>query len=375
MGFRCRAAVFFAGMLLAMAAAGCSGGASAPALDGPLTTTSGKDDRASLNGAGATFPAILYQAWFYDYNHQVARNVRINYQAIGSGGGIQQFIEGSVDFGATDAPMSDKDLAKKPSVQHLPTVLGAVVLAYNIPGLAEPLRLDGTVVGGIYLGTITRWDDPAIAAMNPGVALPAEAISVVQRSDGSGTSFVFTDWLTKVNAAWAAKVGAAKSPNWPVGIGGRGNEGVSQLIRQTPYAIGYADYSYARQLGLQMALIQNKAGAFVAPTLEAVSAAASGAAIPEDYRASITNAEGAGAYPVSSFTFLLVDRESTACARTTVLLRMLWWTYHDEAAVAETRALDYAPLPAELLPRVEATMRSFTCKGEPLLPAAGDPVR
>ena len=364
-----------AGMLLAIAGTACTRDASAPALVGPLTTTSGKDDRASLNGAGATFPAILYQAWFYDYNHQVAKHVRINYQAIGSGGGIQQFIEGSVDFGATDAPMSSKDIAKKPSTQHLPTVLGAVVLAYNIPGVSEPLRLDGAVVGGIYLGTITRWDDPAIAELNPGVALPAQALSVVQRSDGSGTSFVFTDWLTKVNPAWAAKVGASKSPNWPAGIGGRGNEGVSQLIRQTPYAIGYADYSYARQLGLQMALIRNKTGAFVAPTLDAVSAAAAGAVIPEDYRASITNAEGAGAYPVSSFTFLLLDRESTSCARTTVLLRMLWWAYHDEAAVAETRALDYAPLPAELLPRVEATMRSFTCKGEPLLPAAGDPVR
>jgi len=375
MGLRRRAAVVLAGMLLAMAGTACTREASAPSVAGPLTTTSGKDDRASLNGAGATFPAILYQAWFYDYNHQVAKNVRINYQAIGSGGGIQQFIEGSVDFGATDAPMSAKDLAKKPSTQHLPTVLGAVVLAYNIPGVSEPLRLDGAVVGGIYLGTITRWDDPAIAELNPGVALPAQALSVVQRSDGSGTSFVFTDWLTKVNPAWAAKVGASKSPNWPAGIGGRGNEGVSQLIRQTPYAIGYADYSYARQLGLQMALIRNKAGAFVAPTLEAVSAAAAGAVIPEDYRASITNAEGAAAYPVSSFTFLLLDRESTSCARTTVLLRMLWWAYHDEAAVAETRALDYAPLPAELLPRVEATMRSFACKGEPLLPPVGDAVR
>ena len=351
-----------------IAVAACSPEVAAPPLDGPLTTTSGRHDRGSIDGAGATFPAIIYQAWFYDYHHDVAPGVRINYQAIGSGGGIQHFIEGDIDFGATDAPMSDADLRRAPDTQHLPTVLGAVVLTYYLPAFTGPLRLDGSTVAAIYLGQVTAWNDPAIAALNPGATLPSEPIRVVQRSDGSGTSFVFTEWLSKVSPEWKTRVGAQKSPNWPVGVGGRGNDGLAQVVRQTPFAIGYADFSYAEALKLPSAEVRNSSGAWIAPSLDSVSAAAAGVDLPPDYRGSITNPPGATAYPVSSFTFLLLHKDGPNCATTTVLLRMLWWAYHDPAALAETRALLYAPLPAPVLARVEDTIHSFTCNGETLLP-------
>jgi len=368
MRLRPRLPFLFLLALLSLAFAACAQTVSAPPIQGPLTTTSGKHDKASIDGAGATFPAIVYQAWFYDYNHKVAPGVQINYQAIGSGGGIQQFIEGDIDFGATDAPMSDADFKKAPGTQHLPTVLGAVVLTYNLPNVTGPLRLDGPTVAAIYLGNVKSWHDPAIAALNPGLQLPDETIRVVQRSDGSGTSFVFTEWLSKVSPDWKQRVGTSKSPNWPVGVGGRGNDGLAQVVKQTPYAIGYADFSYAAALKLPSAEVKNSSGNWIAPSLDSISAAAAGVQLPDDYRVSITNPPGADAYPVSSFTFLLLHKNPKSCELTTVLLRMLWWAYHDPLAIEEARSLLYAPLPAPVLARVDETLHSFACNGQPLLP-------
>ncbi len=367
MRHRPRLPAFVLAILFGLGCAACTPTVSAPPLQGPLTTTSGKHDRASIDGAGATFPAIVYQAWFYDYNHKVAPGVQINYQAIGSGGGIQQFIEGDIDFGATDAPMSDSDLHRAPDAQHLPTVLGAVVLTYNLPNTSGTVRLDGPTVAAIYLGKVKTWDDPVIAKLNPGLHLPAETIRVVQRSDGSGTSFVFTEWLSKVSPDWEHRVGASKSPNWPVGVGGRGNDGLAQVVRQTPFAIGYADFSYAAALKLPVADIKNSSGNWVTPSLDSISAAVTDLDLPADYRISITNPPGTGAYPISSFTFLLLRKSPKNCELTTVLLRMLWWAYHDPLAIEEARSLLYAPLPAPVLARVDETLHSFSCNGEPLL--------
>lgn len=345
--------------LAAVIASACVPGTEAGA--GPITA--GQDDRANVLGAGATFPSIVYQAWFYRYNHEVAGGVRINYQSVGSGAGVEQFIENTVDFGATDTPMSDATLARAPDVVHLPTVMGAVVVTYSLPGLAKPLRLDGLTTAAIFLGEITNWSDPAIAALNPGVTLPDQLIHVVHRSDGSGTSDVFTDWLTKVSPHWKAKVGRGKAPAWPIGIGGQGNEGVTQVVSQTPGAIGYVELNFAVTQGLAFADIENQAGTFVTPSIDSVTAAAAGAAIPDDFRVSITDARGVDAYPVSTFTYLLVHTDSRNCAKARVLLRALWWAYHDPSAVAETRSLLYAPLPATLQARVDAKITSLTCDG------------
>lgn len=355
-------------LLLAGSLMGCTASTFSPPITGPLTTHSGAKDRASLTGAGATFPAQIYNAWFYDYNHDIAPGVKINYQSIGSGGGIEQFIGGEVAFGATDAPMTDAELARQPDTQHLPTVLGAVVVAYNLNGVDTALRLDGPAVAGIYLGTITSWDDPAISSLNPGLSLPSAKIQVVHRSDGSGTSFVFTDWLTKVSPEWKQKLGAGKAPNWPVGIGGQGNEGVTQVVRQTRNSIGYVELNYAEPNGLAVAEIKDRAGAFVAPSLESVGAAAASVPLPDDYRVSITDAPGDGAYPIASYTFLLLHKDSDKCDEAAVLLHMLWWVYHDPAASDAARELLYAPLPAAVQAKVDATLHSFTCNNSFVLP-------
>jgi phosphate transport system substrate-binding protein len=357
-------------VLLGSLLAGCTASTYSPPITGPLTTHSGAHDRASLTGAGATFPAQIYNAWFYDYNREVAPGVKINYQSIGSGGGIEQFIGGEVAFGATDAPMTDAELAREPGTQHLPTVLGAVVVTYNLDGLGQALRLDGPAVGGIYLGQITMWDDPAITALNPGLRLPHNAIQVVHRSDGSGTSFVFTDWLSKVSPRWKEQLGAGKAPNWPVGIGGQGNEGVTQVVRQTRNSIGYVELNYAEPNGLAVADIKDRAGAFVTPTLDSIAAAAASVPLPDDYRVSITDAPGEGAYPIASYTFLLLHKDSENCDQAAVLLHMLWWVYHDPAASAAARELLYATLPPPILTKVDATLHSFTCKGAFVLPPA-----
>ena len=340
----------------------CTGSAYAP-QSGELTSRSGANDSGNLLGAGATFPSIVYQAWFYDYHQKFAPGVQINYQSIGSGGGIQQFTEGLTDFGATDAPMSDADLARAPDTLHLPTVLGAVVLTYNLGGLEQPLRLDGETTAALFLGEITMWDDPRLAALNPGVTLPSVPVRVVYRTDGSGTSFVFTDWLSKLSPEWNARVGTSKNPNWPTGFGGKGNEGVTQVVAQTPGAIGYVELNYASAKQLAFADVRNRAGTFVRPSIDTVSAAAAGVVLPEDYRVSITNPDGEDAYPIATFTFLLLHKDAEHCARQRVLVHFLWWAYHDPASIELTRSLLYAPLPPTVLTRVDASLRGLTCDG------------
>jgi phosphate transport system substrate-binding protein len=303
-----------------------------------------------LTGAGATFPYPLYSKWFDAYATKTG--VRINYQSIGSGGGIRQLSEQTVDFGASDAPMSDAELARAKGgpVLHVPTVLGAVVVTYNVPELKKPLRLDGATLGDIFLGKITKWNDARIAALNAGARLPAADILVVHRSDGSGTSYVFTDYLASVSAAWAAKPGKGKEVQWPVGLGAKGNEGVAGQIKQLPGSIGYVELAYAKQNALAFADIRNAKGQFVAPTIAAVTAAAAGAAasLPAttDYRVSIVNANGANAYPISSFTWLLVYRTQTDAAKSKKLLDFVRWALTDGEKSAA--ALDYAPLPASM---------------------------
>ncbi|MEO8622356.1 MAG: phosphate ABC transporter substrate-binding protein PstS [bacterium] len=312
-----------------------------------------------LTGAGATFPNPIYSKWFSDY--AALKGVKINYQSIGSGGGIRQLSEQTVDFGATDAPMSDDEMAKAKGgpVLHIPTVLGAVVVTYNVPELTKALRLDGPTLADIFLGKITKWNDPKIGALNKGVRLPGSDILVVHRSDGSGTSYVFTDYLAAVSSDWATKPGKGKEVQWPVGLGGKGNEGVAGQVKQIPGAIGYVELAYAKQNKLAYADIKNANGAYVTPTIEGVTAAAAGAAAKlspsTDYRISIVNAAGKDSYPISSFTWLLVYKTQTDAAKGKKLLDFVKWALTDGEKSAAT--LDYAPLPPamsrQLLKRLE----------------------
>jgi phosphate transport system substrate-binding protein len=300
-----------------------------------------------LTGAGATFPQPIYSKWFSDYAAKTG--VKINYQSIGSGGGIRQLSEQTVDFGATDAPMSDAELAKAKGgpIMHIPTVLGAVVVTYNLPELKRPLRLDGTTLADVFLGKITKWNDARIAALNPGVKLPATDILVVHRSDGSGTTYIFTDYLAAVSPAWAAKPGKGKEVQWPVGLGAKGNEGVAGQVKQTPGAIGYTELAYATQNKLATASIANAAGEYVAPVIASVTAAAAGAAakLPAntDYRVSIVNAPGKGVYPISSFTWIIVYEKQTNAVKGKKLVDFLRWALTEGQGSAPS--LDYAPLP------------------------------
>jgi len=339
----------------------------ATAVPGRIAADIGKNDSADVLGAGATFPAPVYQAWFDDYT-KVAKNVRINYQALGSGAGIQQLIARTVDFGASDAAMSDKELSKEPDAQHIPTVIGAITVAYNLNGLSHPLRLDGSTIAGIFLGKIKKWNDSAITALNPGVSLPDNGIQVVYRSDSSGTSFNFTDYLAKVSPDWKNGPGVNKAPNWPTGQGAKGNEGVTGIIKQTPNSIGYVELQYAVANNVSFADVENAAGNFVTPSTQSASAAAAGATIPEDYRASITNAGGDASYPITAMTYLLLYRSTGKCSVQRPLVDMLWWAFHDPSAQKEITNLFYAPLPANLLPRIDATLQSLTCdNGTPTL--------
>ena len=306
-------------------------------------TTSGAD----LTGAGATFPYPLYSKWFSEYATKTG--VKINYQSIGSGGGIRQLSEQTVDFGATDAPMSDAELAKAKggAILHIPTVLGAVVVIYHLPELTQPLKLNGETIAAIFQGQVTRWNDARIAALNPGVKLPATDILVVHRSDGSGTSYVFTDFLAAVSPAWAAKPGKGKEVQWPVGLGAKGNEGVAGQVKQTPGAIGYTELAYATQNKLSTATVANAAGEYVAPTIASVTAAAAGASarLPAttDYRVSIVNAPGKGVYPISSFTWIIAYEKQPTAEKGKKLVDFLRWALADGQAMAAP--LDYAPLP------------------------------
>ena len=318
-------------------------------------------DNLLITGAGATFPFPIYSKWFSDYNKKHPE-LRFNYQSIGSGGGIKQVTEKTVDFGASDAPMTDAEMAKAPGVQHVPTVLGAVVVTYNAP--VAGLKLTPETLAGIFLGQITKWNDPKLAADNAGVKLPDAAITVVHRSDGSGTTAIFTDYLAKTSPAWKAKVGDGKSVKWPTGLGAKGNEGVTGLVKGAPGAVGYVELAYATQNKLPMATLKNRDGQFVKPSLEATSAAAAGVEMPADYRVSITNAKGKETYPISAFTYLLVYRDQADRAKGEALIKFLWWAVHDGQQSAAS--LDYAPLPTPVVAKIEKTLESLTVQGKPV---------
>src|SRR5881396_3300399 len=295
--------------------------------------------QVKLNGAGATFPNIIYQDWMLSYN-QTHPDVQLNYQSIGSGGGIRQFSDGTVDFGATDAPMKDSGVAAiSGNVLHIPTVLGGDVPTYNLPDVTQTLRFTSDVLADIFLGKITKWSDARITSVNPGVKLPDADIVVVHRSDGSGTSFIWTDYLSKVSSEWEQKVGRGTSVNWPVGLGGKGNEGVTATLKQTPGAIGYVELGYAMINKLPAGSVRNKAGRFITPALESITAAAAGAMQAmgpnTDFRVSITNPDGDKAYPIASFTWLLLHKQHDDAPKATALVKFVWWAETEGQAKAE----------------------------------------
>jgi phosphate transport system substrate-binding protein len=323
-------------------------------------------DPLLINGAGATFPYPLYSKWFYEYSN-ANPGVRFNYQSIGSGGGIKQITAGTVDFGATDAPMTDEELGKLPGpILHIPTAMGAVVVVYNLDRVEAGLKLTPDLLAGIFLGKIARWNDPRIAEQNRTVTLPNADIVVVHRSDGSGTTNIFTSYLATVNTEWRAKVGQGKAVNWPVGIGGKGNEGVAGVVKQTPGAIGYVELAYAKQSRMTMASLRNREGNFVLPTLEATSEAAAGVAktMPADYRVSIVDAPGKGSYPIAGLTWLLVYRNQRDEAKGKALVQFLKWAIHDGQKMEA--ALDYAPLPKPVVEKIDKTLRQINYRGKSL---------
>jgi len=302
-----------------------------------------------INGAGATFPYPIYSKWFDAYT-KVDPSVRFNYQSIGSGGGQKQILSQTVDFGASDGPMSDENLAKAPGkILHVPTVAGAVVMTYNLPG-NPVVKFDGDTIAGIFLGKITKWNDSKLTALNPGVKLPDQDIVVVHRSDGSGTTFIFTDYLSKISPEWKSKAGSNTSVNWPAGIGGKGNEGVSGQVKQTPGALGYVELIYAVQNKLPYSDVKNSAGEFVKPTVDSVTAALATAEIPDDFRFSMTNAPGKDAYPIAGATWLLVYQQQKDPAKGKKLVEFLKWAAKDGEKMAKN--LDYAPLPENVQERV-----------------------
>ena len=312
----------------------------------------------NINGAGATFPYPIYSRWFNEYN-KIHPEVKINYQSIGSGGGIRQVSEGTVDFGATDGPMSDQQIAEaKTKTMHIPTVLGAVVPVYNLPGVTKDLNFSSDVIADIYLGRISKWNDGRIIKDNPGVNFPDKAILPVYRSDGSGTTYIFTDFLSKVSSDFQGKVGKGTSVKWPTGIGQKGNEGVAGMVRQSPFSFGYVELIYARANNMQFGAVKNKAGKFLKASTDGVTAAAAAAAksMPADYRVSITNADGADSYPISSFTWLLIPMQSKDPAKGKALQGFLEWML--DSGEAEASSMTYAPLPKPVLDKVRQTIKS-----------------
>ena len=352
-------AIGMAAAVLAIGLAGCGGGSEA----------GGGGSEVKLEGAGATFPNPLYQKWFSAYNKEHT-NTKFDYQSIGSGGGIKQITEKTVDFGGSDAPMNEDQLKAAPDIIHIPTVLGADVITYNLPTLGTAtLRFSGETVADIFLGNIKKWSDPKLTADNPGVKFPDTDITVVHRSDPSGTSFVFTDFLSKVSPDWKQKVGASTAVQWPVGVGAKGNEGVTGQVKQSPNSIGYVELIYAEQNKLPYADIKNANGEFVHPTLDAISKAAAGAVstIPADLRVSITNAPGPGAYPISSFTYILAYKDQKDEAKGKALVDFLWWATHEGQKMAPVET--YAPLPQEIVQKDEEKIKSITYQGKPLYAA------
>ncbi len=331
-----------------------------------LGTLSAGGER-ELTGAGATFPYPLYSKWFDIYHTETG--VKVNYQAIGSGGGIRQLLNKTIDFGGTDAFMSDREMAKSPDnpILHIPTCLGAVVITYNLPGNPE-LKLSPEALAGIFLGKIIRWNDPAIQKTNPEIKLPSWKIAVIHRSDGSGTTFVFSDYLSKISRDWMLKVGKGKALRWPVGIGGKGNPGVAALIRQIRGSIGYVELAYAEQNGLPYASIKNKSGKFIKPTLQSISAAGN-VDLPDDTRTSITDTPAPEGYPISSFSWIIFYREQNYSGRDPAtareLVNLLWWTIHQGQQYNED--LLYAKLPPGAVKKAERIIKSVTYNGKPVL--------
>lgn len=332
-----------------------------------LSVSSIANAQLQLNGAGATFPYVIYSKWFDEYKKETG--VQFNYQSIGSGGGIKQIIEGTVDFGATDGPMTDQQLSDAKAKQgtnilHIPTVMGADVVCYNLSDISKGLNLDGQTLADIFLGKITKWNDNRIKKLNPKLSLPDKAIIVAHRSDGSGTTYIFTDYLSKVSEEWKSKVGKGTSVNWPVGLGGKGNEGVAGLVKQMDGSIGYVELAYAVQNKIPYANIKNKAGNFIEATFNSVSAAAEGASknMPEDLRVSITDAAGKDSYPISGFTWLLVYQNMKNEAKAGELVKFLKWAIGKGQTFAA--GLYYAPLPKQVVKLCEKKISLITANGK-----------
>lgn len=363
--------MFFGRRELLVLAAGLSFGCNKPAAPSDGKAGSAPAPVASqatpvlLRGAGATFPNPLYSKWISEYNKEFP-NIRVNYEPIGSGGGIKQIIVGTVDFGATDAPMKEDESKQAPGkLFHIPATIGAVVLSYKVPELTAPLKLSPEVLADIYLGKIKKWNDPKIAADNADAKLPAKDIAVVYRTDGSGTTNVFTDYLSAVSPEWKEKVGVGKSVKWPVGLGAKGNDGITGQLTSTPYTIGYIERAYATQNKLPMVELKNKAGKFVAPTTAAISAAAEGVEMPAELYVSLVNSAAEAAYPISGYSYLLVYADAKDPAKGEAIAKYIWWGLHDGQKFAES--LDYAPLPAKVVTLVEARLKELTAGGKKLL--------
>jgi phosphate transport system substrate-binding protein len=334
-----------------------------------LTAANIASAQLQLNGAGATFPYVIYSKWFDEYQKKTA--IQFNYQSIGSGGGIKQVIEGTVDFGATDGPMTDQQMEEAKTKQatevlHIPTVLGAVVATYNVSGIGAGLKLTPDVLADIFLGKVTQWNDVRIAAVNKGVSLPSKPIVVVHRSDGSGTTYIFVDYLSKVSPEWKQNVGVGTSVKWPVGLGGKGNEGVAGQVKQIDGAIGYVELAYAVKNNLSYASLKNKAGNFIVPSLESVTAAAMNEAkkMPEDLRVSITDAAGKDSYPISGFTWLLIYKDQKNGDKAKAMVNFLKWAFTEGEKFAP--ALYYAPLPKAVIKLNEKKIASIRFNGKPI---------
>lgn len=356
---KCRFLVCLAAIVLTLSLTGCGGENKEP-------TAQEKSDSANLTGSGSSFvyPLLNQQIEEYRKNHP---KISINYQSTGSGAGIKQVSEQTIDFGATDGPMTDEQLksAKGGNLLHIPLTLGAVAVTYNLPSTPKELKISPAVLADIFLGKITNWNDKRIVDDNPGVALPDLQITVAHRSDGSGTTYIFSDYLSTISPEWGEKVGKGTSLNWPAGIGGKGNSGVAGVIQQTSGSIGYLELAYAVQNNLTYAMMKNKEGKWTAPSLQTTSAAAAAATIPEDMRVSIVNAPGAEAYPIAGFAWALIYQNQTDKAKGTALVNFINWAIHDGQALSE--GLHYAKLPANLVSREEGMLKTITFEGEPLL--------
>lgn len=324
------------------------------------------EDAISLHGAGATLPYPLYSKWTAEY-HQLNPNVTINYQSIGSGGGVRQLIARTVDFGATDVPVLEAEARGVPpgALVHVPTAIGSVVVSYKLTGLKAPLKLTPDTLAGIFLGDIARWNAPELAAVNPGIALPDSPIAVVHRSDGSGTSAIFSEYLAAVSPAWRERAGSGKNVRWPVGMGAKGNEGVTGQLQSREGSIGYTELAYATQNGLPRAELKNRAGRFVGPSPEAATAAAEGVELPDSLYGSLAAAESEYAYPLAAYTYLLVYKDAIDPKKGEALARFLWWALHDGQRF--TRSLDYAPLPERVVHKAEVALQGLRVNGTPVL--------